>query len=156
MAFLDKIDSVDNNNGNPEDTHTDMNDVEGEMGLNTVINPLEDEIGLKVQTDNNIEPTDKNSSTEQMGSNMRGELRADGDSQATSVTFDTGDFPYYDDFCGEYGFFLHHFLPDELGILQNNIYGNSTPNTMYPDAVHCYVETPEFFHGSLWEDDIWL
>ena len=33
--------------------------------------------------------------------------------------------------------------------------GDSIPEIMYLDAVHSYVETTEFFYGSLWEDDIW-
>ena len=59
---------------------TSVNDVEDEMGLSLLINSLEDEIGLKTQTDNIIEPTDKNSSIEHMRSNKEGELSADGNS----------------------------------------------------------------------------
>lgn len=84
MGLLDEIDSADNNNNNPEDTHNVTNDVEGEMRLNIVINYLEYEIGLKTQTDNNIESTDENSSSERMGSNKKGELTTHKDFEATT------------------------------------------------------------------------
>ena len=103
MVLLDKIDSANNNNNNPGDTHNATNDVKGEMRLNIVINYLEDEIGLKTQTDNNIKSTDENSSTKHMGSKKQGELTSNGAFEATLVTIDIEDFPYYDDVWGEIG-----------------------------------------------------
>lgn len=146
MALLNKIDSMDNINADPEDNHTVLNNVEGEMRLNVVINSVENKIGLKAQTDNNFEFTDEESSTEDMGSNKQGELTADGDSEAASMTFDMGDFPYYSDVCGDLGFFVDNFIPDVC----------VDADIMYLDAVqYDYAETTEVFYESLWEDDIW-
>lgn len=141
LAFLDKIDNMDDS----KETQ-----VEGEIRLNGIIKSLGDEIGLKVvQTDK--ESGDENGSTDQIGSNKQGALTADGISEATSVTFNIGDMTYYD------GFFVDHITADEFGfIMQNYLAGDSVPNITYSGAVHSYIESREVSYiGPLWEDDIW-
>jgi hypothetical protein len=156
IALLEKIDNMDANNNNPEETHTVIQ-LEGEMRLNGVVKSLEDETGLKVQTDNNIESTDEKGSTDQIGSNKQGELTAEGNSEATSVTSDIGDFTYYDDVHADLDFFVDPITPYEFGIIMPNYLDrDSVPDIMYSDPVHGYVENTEVSYGSLWDDDIWL
>jgi len=144
MVFLDKIDNMGANICNPKET---------DVGINRVINSLEDEVGLKARTDYHIESTDEeDSSADQMGSNKQGELTAGRNSKATSLTSDIGYFTYYDDVRADLDFFLHQFTLDELGIIKNHIDGDSIPDIMYLDAVHSYVETRQVY---LWDDDIW-
>jgi len=153
MALLDEIDNLDANNSNPDETDAAK---ELEISDNGVIESLEDEIGLKVQTENNIESTDEKGSDDQMGSFKQGKLTEDGsNSEAVSVC-DIGDWTYYDDVRAELGYFVEHISPDELGIIIDNyIDGDSMANIMYSDAVDGYAETPEEFYGSLWDHDIW-
>jgi len=157
MALLEKIDNMDDNNGNnPE---ASVNQVEEER-LNGVIKSLEDE--LKGQA--GVEAVDvveeiQGKNTE-MGSIKQGEL-TDGSSEANSVSdigdlhSEAGNLTYYDDVRAELGFFVDH-TADELGIIMSHIDGDSMANIMYSDALHSCVETTEFFYGSLWDDDIWL
>jgi hypothetical protein len=149
IALLEKIDNMDANNSDPEETHTVFQ-------LDGVIKSLEDEIGLKAQTDYKIESTDSKGSTVEMGSNKQGELTADGNSEATSVTSDIGGFIYYDSVCADLDFFLDRIIPYEFGIImQNYLDPDSVPDIIYSDPVHGYAETMEASYGSLWEDDIW-
>jgi len=151
IALLEKIDNMDANNNNPEET------LEGEMKLNRVVKSLEDETGLKVQTDNNIESTDENGSTDQISSNKQGELTAEGNSEATSVTSDIGDFTYYNDVHADLDFFIDPITPYEFGIIwPNYLDRDSVPDIIYSDPVHGYLENTEVSYGSLWDDDIWL
>ena len=99
MSLLEKIDNMDSNGSNLAGDLTDV-------GINGVVNSLEDEIQLKVQTDHNIE---KGSSAEmasikQLG---QGQITADqGTTEATMVTPDIWDFTYYDDVGAELGFLI--------------------------------------------------
>lgn len=54
---------------------------EVELMLNCVKRSLEDEIGLKVKTDNNFESTHEKRSTDQMGSDKQGELSVEANSE---------------------------------------------------------------------------
>ena len=149
MSLLETIDNMDSNGSNLAGDLTDV-------GINGVVNSLEDEIQLKVQTDHNIE---KGSSAEmasikQLG---QGQITADqGTTEATMVTPDIWDFTYYDDVGAELGFLIDLIASRELGIMINGIHGHSMFHNMYSDdAVYGYAETTELFYGSLWEDDIW-
>jgi hypothetical protein len=125
MALFDKIDNMSANICNPE---------ESDVGINRVINSLEDEIA------------------DQMHSNTQGELTAGRNSKTISVTSEIGNFTYYDDVPAELDFFVDQFTPDE--IIMNHIDGDSIPNIMYLDAVHSCVETNQVLYWSMWEDDI--
>lgn len=153
MALLDQIDNLDANHNNAEYTDHAVNELESEMRLNGVIESLEDEIGLKTQTENKIESAD------QMGSlKLQGELTVNGsNSEATGSLSDiVGDLTYYHDVRADLDFFVEHICCHELGMMIDNyIDGDSTDNNMYwPDAVHGYAETTEDFYESLWEHDI--
>jgi hypothetical protein len=131
MAFLDKIDYMDNKNSNPEDTDA-VNKAEGKQ-------------------------LDEKGSSHQTGSIKEVEL-IDRNSEVISLVCDTGDFAYYDDVGAELGFFVDDITPHELGIIMNHcpcyVDGDSMHDILYSDAVYGYAETNEVF-GSLWEDDIW-
>jgi hypothetical protein len=131
---------MDNNDSNPEET---------DVGINGVINSMEDEIRLKAQTDHNIESTDDT------GSIKQGQLTADGSNETTSVTLDIGELTYYDGVGAELGFVEDLITPHELGVIMNHMHGDSMAHIMYSDAVYGYAETTEVFYGSLWQDDIW-
>jgi len=146
IALIEKIDNTDNN----EDTDA-VNEVEDEIMLNEIIKSLEDEIGLKEQTDDNFESTDEKGSTDQMGSNKQGKLTAEANFEATLVTSDIADFTYQDNVLTD------HITPDEFRIMmQNYLDRDSVPDTMYSDTVHGFIESREASYGSLWGDDIWL
>lgn len=155
IALLEKIDNMDDNHSNSEETATVIQ-LEGEMRLNGANKSLEDKIGLMSQTDNKIESSDEKGSTNLMGSNKQGELSAERNSEITLVASDIGDFTYYEDVRAELDFFVDNITPNELGIIiQNHIDGDSMRNIMHSDAVQDNAETSEFFYGSLWENDIW-
>jgi len=158
MAFLDKIDNMDNNDSNPEETDIAVCELESEIRLNgpAVIESLEDEIGLKAQTENKIESSsDEKGSGDEMGSFKQGEVTADGsNSEATSLC-DIRDLTYnYDDVIqAELDFFVDYIFPNDLGIIidHNYIVGDPMAN-----AVHGYAEAAtEDFYGFLWDHDNW-
>jgi len=154
MSLLDKIDDMDNIDNNPEGTHA-VNELDGEIGFNAVLKSLEEDIGLKAQTRNDIESTDEKGNNDQMGSIKEGEL-SEWNSEATSSVFDIRIFKNYDDVGAELCFLADHISPDEFGIIINYIDGDSMANTMYySDVEYGYAETTEDFYGSLWDDDIW-
>jgi hypothetical protein len=134
MQFLDKIDDMDNNNNNPENTHA--------------VNQVEE-----------VRQFDEKRSSHQMDSTEEVELIG-GNSEVISSVYDRGDIAYYDDFGAEFGFFVDHFTPHELGIITNHYHcdvdGDSMPDILYSAALYGYAaETSEVVYGSLWEDDIW-
>ena len=136
MALLEKIDNMDANNSNPEET---------DIAFNKVINSVEDDTGSKGQKYHNVESTDEmDGIADQMGSNKKGES-----------TPGIGDFSYYDDVRAEFDFFVDNFTPEELRIIMSHMDGDSIPDIMYLDAAHNYAETGEVFYGPLWDDDIW-
>lgn len=155
MASLEEINNIDDNDSNQE---TDAaNELEiSETRVNGVIQSLEDEIVLRLQTEHKIQLSDEKGSADQMGPFRQGELAEEGsNSEGTSVN-EIGDWTYYDDLHAELGYFVENISRDDLGIIIDNyIDGDSMANLMYSDAIHGYAETTEDFNGFLWEDDIW-
>lgn len=156
IDFLAKIDNGDANNSSAEAAQSVIQP-ESQMRLNGVIKGFEDENGLKAQTDYKIKSTDEKASTDQMGLNQQGELAADGNFEATSVTSALGDFTCYDNVCGDLGFFAEHITHYETGfIMQNYLDTESALDIIYSDlSTHGYPETVDDSYGSLWGDDIW-
>lgn len=152
ITSMEKIDNIDNN-----EERDAVTEVEVEMMLNGVIKSLEDEIGMKVQTDNGFESTHQKGSSDQMGLNKQGELIAEVNSEATAlVTSDPGNFTYHDDVFADLDFFVDHITADEFGIMMQNYHDrDSWPDIVYSDIAHGYIESTEASYGSMWEDDIW-
>lgn len=153
LASLDEINDLDAIDGNQEETDAGN---ELEIRINGVIQSLEDEIGLKVQTTNKIESSEEKGSADQMGAFRQGGLAEEGSNSEATSACDIGEWTYYHDVHAELDCFVEDISPYDLGvIIDNYIDGDSMANFMYSDAVHCYDETMEDFCGSLWEDDIW-
>lgn len=156
MLSLDEINNLDDNDCNPEETDA-ANELEiSETRVKGVIQSLEDEIGLNVQTEHKIQFSDENCSPVQMGSFRQGELVEDGsNSEVTSVN-DIGDWTYYDDLRAQLGCFVENISPEYPGIIIDNyVNGDSMVNLMYSDAIQGYAESTEDFYWSLWDHDIW-
>jgi hypothetical protein len=119
MALLEKIDSMDAQNSNPEEIHT-VNQLEDER-LNGLTKSLEDELGLKEQ-ENEIEfvDADGKGSTE-MVSIKQDEITEEKSETAsvsnTGKMRSEGNLTYYDDVYAGLDFFVDDIIPDELGII---------------------------------------
>lgn len=152
ITSMENIDNIDDN-----EEKDAVTEVEVEMMLNGVIKSLEDEIGMKVQTDNGSESIHQKGSSDQMGLNKQGEIIAEANSEATAmVTSDPGNFTYHDDVLADLDFFVDHITADEFGIMMQNYHDrDSLPDIVYSDIAHGYIESTEASYGSIWEDDIW-
>jgi len=155
MASLDEINDLDAIDCNPEEAVAG-NELEiiSDIRITGVIESLEDEIGLKVQTTNKIESSEEKGSANQMGPLWQGELTEDGSNSGATSACDIEEWPYYDDVRGQLGCFVEDISPNDLGIINDNYMdGVSMANIIYSN--HSYAENMEDFYGFLWEDDIW-
>lgn len=155
MAFFDQIDNFDANGSNPEGTDA-ANELEiCEIGMNGVLKSLEDELGLKVQTEK-IEWIDEKGDADRVGSIKRDKFTVYGSNSEATSAWDIGDWTYYDDLRAELRYFVEDISPQDLGfIIDNYTFGDSTYDIMYFDTVHSCVETTDDFFASLWDQDIW-